>query len=138
MVVVAGVGRQAFNFAASCFAVTFALLVVGTSIGCSDDKAEAPTGPLSATEILTNLGVTEVSSPPPATATSTLGTTTTIDPSTWHPLKKQSTVFSPRAEVLHVEYAVPRRGLDAGVWRCQCSERRSELGRERRQGERQR
>ena len=56
----------------------------------------------SATAILSRLGVTELTKPPAASTTSTLGTTETIDPSAWQPLKKSSTVFSPRAEVFQL------------------------------------
>jgi hypothetical protein len=56
----------------------------------------------SAKAILSRLGVSEVNNPPAASTTSTLGTAQSIDPSAWQPLKKSSTVFSPRAEVFQM------------------------------------
>ena len=82
--------------------VSFALAMLvaaGCSSGGGSSAGTTAPHPTSAANILTRLGVSAYSTPPPATVTNAAGTSTAIDPSTWQPLKKLHTVFSPRAEL---------------------------------------
>jgi len=87
--------------AIACVALLFLLSVVSCSSG-SDGPAASydPVVQTEATAILRSLGVAEVDNPPNLVTTTTTGDTVTIvDPQTWHPLKKDYTVYDPKAEV---------------------------------------
>ncbi len=66
-------------------------------------------------DILKALNIDEVTDPPPLTTTATTGESVTItDPSSWHPLKRDYTVFNPTAQVLQV--GIPFSQAYSALW----------------------
>ncbi len=81
---------------ASCILV-FSLVMSG----CPKPDIVVPFEPTTGTEVLAKLGVTEVTTPPPLTTVSTIGTVVTPS-AEWHPLRKEYSIFTPKAEVFMV------------------------------------
>jgi hypothetical protein len=80
------------------------VMVDSSAFGAGDASGDAEEDASLAMRILRNLGVKEISQPPTATYSSSLGDQT-VDPSQWHPLKKGETVFLPRAQVFQAGFA---------------------------------
>jgi hypothetical protein len=82
------------------------VMVDSSASGAGDASGDAEDDASLAMRILKNLGVKEISQPPAATYSSSLGDQT-IDPSQWHPLKKSETVFRPRSQIFQAGFAYP-------------------------------